>query len=294
MELISLFAISYLILIPVLIYWIGDKKKGLFPLASFYMCIGINVVVKLTACIYRPWIRDARVIPAGDAISTATGYSFPSGHVATSGPIYAGLAKVYHDSKKWISWICVILLLITAFSRNYLGVHTPQDVIIALLETVLSVYVMGKIFRYLEEKPKKENILLLLQFLFAVAALVYVTFKPYPMEYKDGVLIVDPQKMMNDGYGDLAMTMIFPIARFIEKKWIRFRPVGCNKKGLIAGIIGSVFFALINQLLKPCLVSLFGSHWGKFLGSGILVFFCIAAYPLIIKLLFNKEDKTEE
>ena len=157
MELISLFAVSYLVFIPVLVYWIFDKKKGLFPLASFYFVIGINAVVKLTACIYRPWIRDVRVLPAGDSIRTATGYSFPSGHTATAGPICGGLSKVFSDSKKWISRICMILLLITAFSRNYLGVHTPQDVLFALAESFLGICAMDRIFRYIENNPEKER-----------------------------------------------------------------------------------------------------------------------------------------
>ena len=290
MEAISLFSVSYLVFIPVLIYWIYDRRKGLLPLASFYLCIGINAAVKLTACIYRPWIRDARVVPAGDAISTATGYSFPSGHTATSSPLLAGMARSFADKNKWISRICIIVLLTIAFSRNYLGVHTPQDVLIALLEGFVTVYVMEKIFAYVDKNPEKEDILLLLEFLFAVAGLVYITFKSYPMEYVDGVLIVDPQKMMNDGYGDLGMMVTYPIAHFIEKKWIRFDPAGLNKNGLIAGVLGFALFALIRELLNTYLVAQFGSHWGKLYGAFILVFFCITLYPLIIRRKKNRND----
>ena len=290
MEGISLFAISYLPLIPSLLYWIYDKKKGLYILSSFFVCLGINAIVKLSVCAYRPWIRDVRVVPAGDAITTATGYSFPSGHVATAGPIYGGLAKAFHATKKWVSYVCVIALLITAFSRNYLGVHTPQDVLVALLETVVSLSVLDRYFKYVEKHPEKENIILLFVFLFATMGLIYVAFKPYPMEYVDGKLIVDPQKMLNDGYGDLAMMMSFPIAYFIEKTWIRFEPVGLNVKGLLAAFLGTASFGVIKKLLNPYLIEIFGAHWGKFLGSFAVVFFCFTIYPLLIKLLFNKKE----
>lgn len=120
MEAISLFAVTYLVLVPAIVYWVYDKKKGLYPLASLYLCLGINATVKLTACIYRPWIRDLRVIPAGDAIRMVTGYSFPSGHTATAGPIYGGLAKVFYPIRKWIAYLLIMLLLITGFSRNYI------------------------------------------------------------------------------------------------------------------------------------------------------------------------------
>ena len=64
MEGISLFAVTYLIMIPVFVYWVVSKRKGLYTLVSYYLCCGFNAIVKLTVCAYRPWIRDARVHPA--------------------------------------------------------------------------------------------------------------------------------------------------------------------------------------------------------------------------------------
>ncbi len=166
MEWISLFAVTYLILIPIFVYWCLDKKKGLYVLASYGMGIALNAVVKLTACIYRPWIRDARVLPAGDAITTATGYSFPSGHSSTASLIYGGLAVVSWNPKKTriFAVIAIICMLITGFSRNYLGVHTPQDVCVGLTLGWISLFIMYKIFGYLAEHPEKEDLFLLAGF----------------------------------------------------------------------------------------------------------------------------------
>ncbi len=262
-------------------------------MASYFLCVGVNAAVKLTACVYRPWIRDARVVPAGDAIRTATGYSFPSGHTATAGPIYLALAKAFYPIKKWLTYLLVILLLITGFSRNYLGVHTPQDVVFAMLEAMVTVYAMDKIFRYVEKNPEKENILLLFEFLFAAAGLVFITYKPYPMQYVNGELLVNPWKMMNDGYADLAVMMMYPLARFIEKKWIRFKSVGLNWKGLITAIIGSAIFWALCTYLDPYLIAQFGSHWGKFAISVVDVFFFITIYPLFIRLFQNLSQKQQ-
>ena len=79
MEGVSMFAVTYLILFPVYYYWNRNKKDGLYALVAYYFCMVITPLVKLTACVYRPWIRDSRIVPAGKAIVTATGYSFPSG-----------------------------------------------------------------------------------------------------------------------------------------------------------------------------------------------------------------------
>ena len=46
-------------------------------------------------------------------------------------------SSVTRSWKKLVSVILVLLILVTGFSRNYLGVHTPQDVIVGLRETVI-------------------------------------------------------------------------------------------------------------------------------------------------------------
>lgn len=290
MELISLFAVTYLIMIPVFVYWAIDKKKGLYVLVSYYLCCGVNAMVKLTACIYRPWIRDPRVLPAGDAIRTATGYSFPSGHTATAGPIYGGLAVSVWKKSKIVAFICVLALLVTGFSRNYLGVHTPQDVVVAMLESIIALYAVAKIFAYLKEHPEKENIFLIASFIIGWLGIIYITFKPYPMDYVDGKLLVDPQRMMNDGYGDICMLIAYPVARFIEKTWIKFQSTGIKNARVIVSIIGLVPLWFMIKYLRTPLDDMLGSHWGHFTSTFIVIMYCVAIYPLVIKL-FSKREK---
>ncbi len=294
MEGISLFAVTYLIMIPVFVYWVVSKRKGLYTLVSYYLCCGFNAIVKLTVCAYRPWIRDARVHPAGDAITTATGYSFPSGHTVTAGPIYGGLAVVSWSWKKFVSVILGIFLLLTAFSRNYLGVHTPQDVFVGICESVFWLIIVAKIFTYLDEHPEKENLLLLICFIVGWLGIAYITFKPYPMDYVDGKLLVDPQKMMNDGYGDICLLIAFPVARYIEKRWIGFQAPGLKGAGLAAGIVGLVPLFLMIKFMRPALDGVLGTHWGHFANTFIIVLYCIALWPLVIKAVSKTEAKAED
>ena len=294
MEGISLFAVTYLIMIPVFVYWVVSKRKGLYTLVSYYLCCGFNAIVKLTVCAYRPWIRDARVHPAGDAITTATGYSFPSGHTVTAGPIYGGLAVVSWSWKKFVSVILGIFLLLTAFSRNYLGVHTPQDVFVGICESVFWLIIVAKIFTYLDEHPEKENLLLLICFIVGWLGIAYITFKPYPMDYVDGKLLVDPQKMMNDGYGDICLLIAFPVARYIEKRWIGFQAPGLKGAGLAAGIVGLIPLFLMIKFMRPALDGVLGTHWGHFAYTFIIVLYCIALWPLVIKAVSKTEAKAED
>lgn len=85
----------------------------------------VNGFLKLTCCVYRPWIRDARVVPYGDSKVAATGYSFPSGHSTAATARYGSIGVWFRKRNKAIMEVMFASIFITMFSRNYLGVHTP-------------------------------------------------------------------------------------------------------------------------------------------------------------------------
>lgn len=293
MEFASTFATRYLILFVLFIYWALDKRKGLYAIAAMCLTLAVNQLIKLTACVYRPWIRDPRIVPAGDSITTATGYSFPSGHTATAAPQFGAMAATADRKNRWIPALCILGIMLIGFSRNYLGVHTPQDVIVAVFESIVCLVIMQKIFRYIEAHPDKEDRFLLAGIIFGFVSIAFITFKPYPMTYVDGKLLVDPQKMMNDGYGDIAFLIAFCIGRYIERRWIRFRPTGINMTGMILCAVGMVIFVLLNNNIGKPLDNMLGSHWGHFARRMITILYYTALYPLIIKLVM-KRVKTEE
>lgn len=294
MEFVSMFAVDYLILFAVFYYWNRDKKGGLYTLTAYYFCMLITPLIKLTACIYRPWIRDPRILPAGDAIKTATGYSFPSGHTTTATPLAGGMAVNAWKGKhtRWISVLFVGFFLLTMFSRNYLGVHTPQDVLTGCLISVLSLFLTAKLFQYLDAHPEKENIFLLAGLIICIVGLVYISLKSYPMDYDaEGNILVDPQKMMNDGFGDIGKLLGFVIARFVEKTWIKFKTFRNGAAGIIICLAALVPMVLMKDYFRPVLTNAFGSHWGKLIFSVIYVFYYIAFIPLILKQLQKLFDR---
>ena len=82
--------LNTVIVIMALIYWCFSKEAGTYLLLGWSGNRLANGLLKVTACAYRPWIRDARVVPYGDSITTATGYSFPSGHTMNAATIFGG------------------------------------------------------------------------------------------------------------------------------------------------------------------------------------------------------------
>ena len=288
LEWISIFSIRWLLIIPVIIYWCINKRDGLYSFASYGVSRLINGVSKLTVCAYRPWIRDARVIPARDAIKSATGYSFPSGHVMNAAPVYTSVAVLYRKKIPFITFLCCLGIFLTAFSRNYLGVHTPQDVVIGALLGIFAVYLTGKIFAYLYKNPEKENRIILLGLIICAAAVAYVKLKPYPMDYIDGKLIVDPKKMINDFFGDLGLFAGVLIGRYLEKTFIKFSPTGLkNFKGLLISVIGIVIYCWIMFEFRGVIRSFMSSDASRFVANFVRNLFAVGLWPFVIKKFAN-------
>jgi undecaprenyl-diphosphatase len=111
-------------------------------LADVLLC---NVILKPLVNRTRPYVLlgyDTIVSPPGDA-------SFPSGHTAIS---FAAAAALYAINKKW-GIAAYIFSVIMGFSRLYLGMHFPLDVLAGAVVGTVS----AKIALYLLKKRKKKD-----------------------------------------------------------------------------------------------------------------------------------------
>lgn len=277
-------AITWLLFVPFVIYWCISKNDGLFMIISLGISRFLNGIMKVTACAYRPFVRDSRIIPAGHK---PTGYSFPSGHTMWASPILGGLIVLTRKKSKLFAWLCGILIVIVALSRMYLGVHTPQDVTCGTLAGLLSLWIGA----YIMKRPERENSFLMAGLVLCVLGVIYTVFKPYPMDYVDGKLLVDPDKMMLDTFYAVGIMTGFIAGRFIERKYIGFSVTGLNVKGIILAVIGLIpvyfiawTFAGDYKFLYDFLSPIFGVKGGRFVMGVVLTFWTVAVWPCVIKM----------
>ncbi|MBQ7168941.1 MAG: phosphatase PAP2 family protein [Synergistaceae bacterium] len=281
-------SITWLLFVPFVVYWCVNKKAGLFMIVSLCISRFLNGIIKVTACVYRPYVRDPRVIPAGHKPS---GYSFPSGHTMWAAPIFGGLAVIGRRSKLFVSF-CAVMIILVAFSRNYLGVHTPQDVIAGTLAGLFAVWLASVIMK----RPERENSFLMAGLVLCVAGVVYTVCKPYPMDYVDGKLLVDPDRMMLDTFYAVGMMTGFIAGRWTERRYIQFRVTGINIRGVILAVIGLIpvyyiagTFAGDYKWLFDFLGGLFTVKGGRFVMGFMLTFWTVAVWPCVIMLTGGRE-----
>ncbi len=261
-------------------YWSISKKTGTFILLSQATGGLLVNFIKLCACVYRPWIRDSRIHPAGDAFKTATGYSFPSGHSQSSTDLYGAFGFATWKKNKILSVIFWIFVPVIMFTRNFLGVHTPQDVLTGFALGLAVLFLIDFLTKWEGRGKNRDLIILVSGLVFAAAVLLIISLKKYPLDYVEGKLLVDPALMKKDCF-NAAGTFIFTLTGwFIEKRWIKFSTEGSILQKILRVICGllvigalALGFSLVKKFLHP--------YFYYFIKYGVLFFTAIAGYPAI-------------
>ena len=138
-----------LIVLFVVALWFAVDSRLAQKMFFVTICsTGLNGIIKNIAKVPRPF--DKGVVPVRQ--ETATGFSFPSGHTqsfSTWPTLFAIQLK-----KKWLTAIVAVLIALVAFSRLYLGVHYPSDVIVGLALGVGMAFLGDYLFEHVKDVKK--------------------------------------------------------------------------------------------------------------------------------------------
>lgn len=133
----------FLVLLPFL-YWCLDKGQAQ-RLAYILLLSGYsNSALKGLFALPRPFQFDLRVLKLDLVPAEELGYGFPSGHSQSAMVVWGYLAGWVR--RRWMWALAASMIAMIAFSRIYLGVHFPSDVLVGL---ILGAAWLG-LFRWLE------------------------------------------------------------------------------------------------------------------------------------------------
>jgi membrane-associated phospholipid phosphatase len=248
---------------------------------GFTMGSVVNSWIKLTACVSRPWLRDPRVIPDQVAQKGATGYSFPSGHTATAFQFFGTIAD--ENRRRSIIIPCCLAALLVGFSRNFLGVHTPQDVIVSAVISLVLIFLTGRLFTAVERGGARDLIFAGISLAIGAALLVYACVKPYPAAFADGAP-TDVEAMAADSFKGVGALAGFLIGWIIERKFIKFELPANKARAVLRLVYGLIFMAAADMLAAEVLA---GAHiWTKNFAVSFIGFFVVTAiYPAAFRLV---------
>ena len=261
-----------------LVFWCISKKIAYVLGISFFLSSLTVQGMKISFRIDRPWVAHPTLRPVPSALEHATGYSFPSGHTQSATAIFGGLGAQIKN--KAIKIICFLPPFLVAFSRMYLGVHTPLDVCVSLLISFLLIFLTVKLLGGEEPGKKTEFIVALVIVIYAVAVIA-VAF----ILYSGGTIaqnyVADCMKAAGAGIG-------FAVGMYIERVYIKFSVKSKN-----------IVFHAIKFVLGVAGVLAFQEGLKLVIGTGLaanlfryflMLMWVTVLYPLIIKRFFSEKD----
>jgi membrane-associated phospholipid phosphatase len=258
------------------LFWCGNKKLA-YTLGFTYFISGLLIQeLKITFRIPRPWVLDPDFSAVPSALPGATGYSFPSGHTQSSTALFSTLG--FAAKKKPLRYLCFFMIALIGFSRMYLGVHTPKDVLVSmgltLIVSILVYYVFSKRFF----TPSSNFLISLILFAACAVGTTYAAFL-YANGTVDAKMGQDALKACGAGFG-------FAAGYYLEQRFVRFdMPKSVKGKILrfVAGILSlALLLVIFTFTIKRFLI-------GNIISYGLLVIWIVAVYPAIFSYVTYKK-----
>lgn len=266
------------IVAAVVVFWCVSKWEGYYLMTIAFCGTVLNQFLKLICRVPRPWVRDPNFTIVESARAEATGYSFPSGHTQNAIGLFGGMAR--WGGRRWVRIGLTALALVIAFSRMYLGVHTPADVGVSLVLAAALVLGLYPLMRRAQEKPRYMGYVLAAMLVVSGAFVVFVETCGFPAD-------MDAENLAS-GIGNawkmLGAVAGMTLAWLLDRRYIHFETQAVWWVQVIKVAVGMALLLAIKSGLKAPLLALLG-HEG--LAGGVRYFLLVlvagAVWPLVFR-----------
>lgn len=270
------------IVAAVLVFWCVSKWEGYYLMTIAFCGTVLNQFLKLICRVPRPWVRDPNFTIVESARAEATGYSFPSGHTQNAIGLFGGMAR--WGGRRWVRLGLTALALVIAFSRMYLGVHTPADVGVSLVLAAALVLGLYPLMRRAQEKPRYMGYVLAAMLVVSGAFVVFVEAYGFSAD-------TDAENLAS-GIGNawkmLGAVAGMTLAWLLDRRYIHFETQAVWWVQVIKVAVGMALLLAIKSGLKAPLLALLG-HEG--LAGGVRYFLLVLVAGAVWPLVFRPMSK---
>lgn len=270
------------IVAAVVVFWCVSKWEGYYLMTIAFCGTVLNQFLKLICRVPRPWVRDPNFTIVESARAEATGYSFPSGHTQNAIGLFGGMAR--WGGRRWVRLGLTALALVIAFSRMYLGVHTPADVGVSLVLAAALVLGLYPLMRRAQENPRYMGYVLAAMLVVSGAFVVFVEAYGFSAD-------TDAENLVS-GIGNawkmLGAVAGMTLAWLLDRRYIHFETQAVWWVQVIKVAVGMALLLAIKSGLKAPLLALLG-HEG--LAGGVRYFLLVLVAGAVWPLVFRPMSK---
>lgn len=271
--------------IALIVFWCLDKKRGYFLMAVGFAGTLLNQFLKLAFRVPRPWILDPEFTILEQAREAAAGYSFPSGHTQMAVGTFGALAVT--EKKRPVRVICWTLAALVAFSRMYIGVHTPYDVLASVV--IALALVCGLRRPMLRGSVKAMKLLIAGLLAMAVGLLLYVEFWNFPGDM-DGHNLESGIKNAYTMLGCLTgVAVVYPM----ERRFVGFETKAVWWAQILKVLLGIGVVMLVKEGLRSPLEAVFGLYPGRAVRYFLIVVTAGVLWPMSFRWFSKLGGKNE-
>lgn len=240
------------LVVAMIVFWCVNKRSGYYVLSVGFMGTLSNQFAKLLFRIPRPWVLDPTLTVLEQARDGASGYSFPSGHSQTAVSTFGSLAMIMKN--KWIRILAVAPAILVPFSRMYVGVHTPADVLFGAGMAVLFLLVIRPVI--FEHDGKFIPVLLTAMTVLSVGFLCFVEFWPFSAD----VDVHNLESGIKNAYTLVGSLSGLIIVYFADEKSLHFDTKAVWWGQLLKVAFGFAAVLAVKSGLKAPIDALCGGH----------------------------------
>ena len=244
----------FFMVIAVAVFWCVSKREGYYLMIVGFFGTVINQFLKILCCVPRPWVKDPGFTIVESARAEATGYSFPSGHTQNAVATYGGMAR--YTNKTWLRVLLIVLTVLVAFSRMYLGVHTPLDVGVSF---VVAAALVMLVYPLMEEADRRPAVLTRTIAVMVVCSGLFVGY--LYLRGDTGATAEDAANYVSaleNAWKLTGATLGMLIANIADRKYVRFETQAVWWAQLIKLAVGFGLLLAIRAGLKAPLIALLG------------------------------------
>ncbi len=239
------------LMIGLIVFWCVGKRQGYYLMTVGLSGTVFSQLMKIVCRVPRPWVQDSNFTILEAAREAASGYSFPSGHTQTAVGTFGSIAAF--TRRKWIVAACVTLAVLVAFSRMYIGVHTPADVLVGAL---LSVVLIAVFYPLMLGKKDRTYAGLILLTVFSVAYLLYMETATFPAD----IDLHNYESAMKNAYTLIGCSTALLIVYPVEKRYISYSEKAIWWGQILKVALGLLAVLAVKEGLRSPLELLFNGH----------------------------------
>lgn len=260
--------------LAITVFWCIDKRCGYYIFTVGFFGTIINQFLKLAFRIPRPWVLDPNFTIVESARAGATGYSFPSGHTQNAVGTFGGLAR--YTKKRWVRVVCIVLAVLIPFSRMYLGVHTPLDVVVSVLVALVLLFAFYPLFSSDERQSRAMWYVLAAVIVLAAAYLAFVLVYAFPADIDADNLAEGTKTAFTMAGAVLGLLAVYAADRYK----LQFDTKAPLLGQILKLVLGLVLLVAIKAGLKAPLHALFGGYFADLVRYFLMVLFAGGVWPL--------------